>query len=293
MAVALLDDFFEHSPWLLMLATLWTFWGYLRDIFTRPFLISLCIVSLMSLAGCAGLFQGPFSAIPEDQRQSVLELLRQKEATIRTLRGLFQASVSGSNIPFFQKFNGMMSYVSPDRVHLRGFLRFGVPMMDFHREGNEYQLYFPAENQVITGQVDGGDERTEWDQTVQLSIRALDAVLGKISGLAEADIRVLKSTTHYRLDWVAVPLAGDATQEDFLVRTWVDAQTLELTSIEYRRSYDEVVVTVECEDYRDVNARSASGQGRVRLPFVVTATDHRPSGGSITLNFQEFVLNTV
>jgi len=253
----------------------------------------LCVAFCLWLTGCAGVFQGSYTAVSDDQSQQVLEALRQKEATIRTLRGLFQASISGSSIPFFQKFNGMMSYVSPDRVHLRGFLRFGVPMMDFHREGNDYQLYFPAENQVITGQVDGGDERTEWDQTVQLSIRALDAVLGKIAGLAEADIRVLKSTTYYRLDWVAVPHAGDAPQEDFLVRTWVDVQTLELTLIEYRRSYDEVVVSVECEDYRDVNVPSVSGQGRVRLPFVVTATDHRPSGGSITLNFQEFVLNTV
>ena len=245
----------------------------------------------MSLVGCAGLFQEPLAAIPEDQRQSVLEALRQKEHSIRTLRGLFQASVSGSGIPFSQRFNGMMSYVSPDRVHLRGFLRFGVPMMEFHREGNQYQLYFPAENKLVAGKVDGGDEGTQWDQTVQLSIRALDAVLGKIAGLAETDIRISKSTTQYRLDWVAEQAADDATQENFLVRTWVDAQTLELTSIEYRQSYDEVVVSVECEDYRDVKSPSISGQAQVRLPFVVTATDHRSGGGSITLNFQEFVLN--
>lgn len=245
----------------------------------------------MPLAGCAGLLQGSLTAVPEDQRQSVLDSLRQKEDSIRTLRGLFQASVSGSGMPFSQRFNGMMSYVSPDRVHLRGFLRFGVPMMDFHREGNEYRLYFPAENQSVTGHVDGVGERTQWDQTVQLSIRALDAVLGKISGLAGADIRISKSTTHYRLDWIAEQTADDATQEDFLVRTWVDVKTLELTSIEYRQSYDGVVISVECEDYRDVKTPSASGQERVRLPFVVTATDHRSGGGSITLNFQEFVLN--
>jgi len=42
MAVALLDasapprgHAFEHSRWLLMLATLWTFWGFLREIFNR------------------------------------------------------------------------------------------------------------------------------------------------------------------------------------------------------------------------------------------------------------------
>ena len=240
------------------------------------------------------MLQGSYSAVPEDQSRYVLESLRQKEATIRTLRGLFQASVSGSGIGFSQRFNGMMSYASPDQVHFRGFLRFGVPMMDFHREGNSYELYFPAENQMITGQVDGGPVQTEWDQTVQLSIRALDAVLGKIAGLSSAEVRVLKDTTHYRLDMTDVRSDDSTAQEDFIVHTWVDAQTLELTSIEYRRSYDdEVVVSVECEDYRDVDAPSASAQGPIRLPFVVKATDHRSSGGSITLSFQEFVLNAV
>ena len=251
------------------------------------------IALLLLLTGCTGLLQGSYSAVPEDQSRHVLESLRQKEATIRTLRGLFQASVSGSGIPFSQRFNGMMSYASPDQVHLRGFLKFGVPMMDFHREGNSYELYFPAENQMITGQVEGEHVQTEWDQTVQLSIRALDAVLGKIAGLSSAEIRVLKDTSHYRLDMAAVPSEGSATQEDFMVRTWVDAQTLDLTLIEYSRSYDEVVVSVECEDYRDVDAPSASAQGPIRLPFVVKATDHRSIGGSITLNFQEYVLNAV
>jgi hypothetical protein len=257
------------------------------------FLKGLCIALLLLLTGCAGLLQGSYTAVPEDQSRYVLESLRQKESTIRTLRGLFQASVSGSGIGFSQRFNGMMSYASPDQVHLRGFLKFGVPMMDFHREGNSYELYFPAENQMITGQVEGAHVQTEWDQTVQLSIRALDAVLGKIAGLSSAEIRVLKDTTHYRLDMAAVPSEDSATQEDFIVRTWVDALTLDLTLIEYSRSYDEVVVSVECEDYRDVDARSASAQGPIRLPFVVKATDHRSSGGSITLNFQEFVLNAV
>jgi hypothetical protein len=257
------------------------------------FLKGLCLALMLLLTGCTGLLQGSYSAVPDDQSRYVLESLRQKEATIRTLRGLFQASVSGSGIAFSQRFNGMMSYASPDQVHLRGFLKFGVPMMDFHREGNSYELYFPAENQMITGQVDGGPVQTEWDQTVQLSIRALDAVLGKIAGLSSAEIRVLKDTTHYRLDMAAVGSADSATQEDFIVRTWVDAQTLDLTLIEYSRSYDEVVVSVECEDYRDVNSPSASVQGPIRLPFVVKATDHRSSGGSITLSFQEFVLNAV
>ena len=145
-----------------------------------------------------------------------------------------------------------------------GVLRFGVPMMDFHREGNSYELYFPAENEIITGQVEGGAVHTQWDQTVQLSIRALNAVLGKISGLSTGEVRVFKNETHYRLDMGTVFKKDSATQEDLLVRSWVDAQTLELTSIEYRSSYDDVLVSVECEDYRDVNPPPVSGQGHIR-----------------------------
>lgn len=253
----------------------------------------LCLTLWLMVGGCTGVFHGSLIAIPEDQSRRVLEALRQKETTIRTLRGLFQAAVSGSGIPFSQRFNGVMSYANPDTVHLRGFLRFGAPMMDFHREGNFYELYFPAKNEVITGQVEGGAADTQWDQTVQLSIRALDAVLGKIAGLSTGEVRVLKDETHYRLDMATVLNNVATTQENFLVRSWIDAQTLELTTIEYRSADDDVVVSVECEDYRDVHAPAVPGQGQIRLPFVVKATDHRSSGGSITLNFQEFILNAV
>ena len=249
------------------------------------------IILSVYMVGCAGMFQVPVSPVTESQSQQVLESLRQKEAGIRTLRGLFEASVSGSGIPLSQRFNGVVSYVRPDRVHLRGFLRVGAPVMDFHREGNAYELFFPAENKLVTGRVDRVEDDATWDQTVQLSIRALDAVLGKIAGLSSSDVHVLKNDTHYRIDMVLASTDGQRTSEDFTVHTWVNAQTLELTSIEYRRSFDGVVVSVECEDYRGVRIKSSPDGPLVRMPFLVRATDHRPTGGSITLKFQEFIVN--
>jgi hypothetical protein len=243
------------------------------------------------LIGCAGLFQGALRPVEEEESQRVLEVLRQKEVTISTLRGLFQASISGSGIPLSQNLQGMFSYVRPDVLHLKGFIRLGVPVMDFHREGNHYELYFPAEGKVVTGRVDETQERTQWDQTVMLSIRALDAVLGKISGLSSADVRVWKNEDRYRIDMTAGQSSSTSSQEDFTVRTWVDVQTLELTSIEYRRSFDEIIVSVECEDYREVKVKTPGEGSPVRLPFLVRATDFRPTGGSITLHFQEFIVN--
>lgn len=246
---------------------------------------------MVVLVGCAGMFQGTLRPVEEDEGLRVLEALRQKEATISTLRGLFQASISGSGIPLSQNLQGMFSYVRPDVLNLKGYIRLGVPVMDFHREGNRYELYFPAEGKVVTGRVDEPTERTQWDQTVMLSIRALDAVLGKISGLSNSDVRVWKNEDRYRIEMPEGRPPSTLSQDDFTVLTWVNARTLELTSIEYRRSFDEIVVSVECEDYREVKIKTAGEVSPVRLPFLVRATDHRPSGGSITLHFQEFIVN--
>lgn len=249
------------------------------------------LLPMVFLVGCAGLFQGALRPVEEEQGRLVLEVLRQKEETINTLRGLFQASISGSGIPLSQNLQGMFSYVRPDALHLKGFIRLGIPVMEFHREGNQYELYFPAEGKVVTGRVDETKEGAQWDHTVMLSIRAMDAVLGKISGISSADARVWKNEERYRIDLETGQSSPVSSQEDFTVRTWVDARTLELTSIEYRRSFDEIVVSVECEDYREVRIKTSGEASPVRLPFLVRATDHRPGGGTMTLRFQEFIVN--
>jgi hypothetical protein len=259
--------------------------------FTMRILNRCLLLPVVFLVGCAGLFQGALRPVEEEQGRMVLEALRQKEETIHTLRGLFQASVSGSGIPLSQNLQGMVSYVRPDVLHLKGFIRLGVPVMDFHREGNQYELYFPAEGKVVTGRVDEPEEGAQWDQTVMLSIRALDAVLGKISGLSSAGVRVWKNEDHYRIDMEAGQSSSVSARDNFTVRTWVDAKTLELTSIEYRRLFDDIVVSVECEDYREVRIKTSGDVSSVRLPFLVRATDHRHGGGSMTLHFQEFIVN--
>jgi hypothetical protein len=251
------------------------------------------LLLMVLLVGCTGLFPGSLRPVEEEQERRVLEALRQKEATIRTLRGLFQASISGSGIPFSQNILGTVSYRRPDMVHLKGFIRLGVPVMDFHREGNHYELYFPAEGKVVTGRMDETSEPTQWDQTVMLSINALDAVLGKISGLSSADVHVWKIEDQYRIDMAAGQSSSASARDDFAIRSWVDVQTLELRLIEYRRSFDDIVVSVKCEDYREVPV-TASGEGSpLRLPFLVRAMDHRPAGGAITMHFQEFIVNAV
>ena len=251
------------------------------------------LLPLVFLVGCAGIFQGSFQLLEDEQdRHKVFKALREKESTIRTLRGLFQASVSGSGVPLSQNVLGTVSYVHPDVLDLKTFIRLGVSVMNFHRRNNEYELYLPGEDKVITGRVDDPQERSPWDHTVMLSLRALDAMLGKVSGVVGEEARVWKNNEHFRIDMAPNPSSSTSSQDDFTVRTWVDARTMDLTSIEYRRSFDDIVVLVECEDYREVKGTTGEESAPVRLPFLVRATDYRPSGGSITLHFKEFIVNS-
>ncbi len=250
------------------------------------------LLPLVFLVGCAGMFQASLQPLEDERdRQEVFQALRQRESTIRTLRGLFQASISGSGVPLSHKVLGTVSYIHPDVLDLKTFIRMGVPVMNFHRRGTEYTLFLTGEDEVITGRLDDPQERSPWDHTVLLSLRALDAMLGKVSGVSDEESRVWKNNEHYRIDLVANPSSSTSSQDDFTVRTWVDVQTMDLTSIEYRRSFDDIVVLVECEDYREVKVTKGDGIVPVRLPFLVRATDYRPSGGSITLHFKEFIVN--
>jgi len=246
---------------------------------------------LVMMTGCAALSPSRWLPVDDQTSRQVLETLRQKEARISTLKGLFQISISGAGIPLSQDLNGIVSYRQPDQVHLRGFIRLGMPVLDFRREGNLYELSFPAEGRMVSGEVNRVRQDSEWDQTVVLSLRALDAVLGKIPGLAQAEAQVLKDDHFYRIDQVVPPLDSSGSSADVLVRTRVDAQTLEVSSIEYYQPADDLVVSVQCEDYRIVKDREFDGHPPVRLPFQIRAKDHRMLGGSVTLAFREFILN--
>lgn len=253
----------------------------------------LSLLLILPITGCAGFSQRHFLPVDEGTSREVLDSLRQKEAIISTLKGLFQVSISGAGIPLSQDLNGVMAYRQPDQVHLKGFVRLGVPVLDFHREGNHYELFLPAEGKIVSGQVDGSHQESEWDQTVLLSLRALDAVLGKIAGLSGSDAQVLKDDHFFRIDQVVPPRGESGSSSEVWVRTRVDVHTLEVRSIEYFQPADDLVVSVECEDYRVVRNTQSNEGPPVRLPFSVRAIDHRLMGGTVTLNFREFILNAV
>ncbi len=255
--------------------------------------VCCCLWLVGVLGGCAGLFSGAFRVLETDEGRQVVEALRQKEERISSLRGLFQADVSAAGVPISQSLQGMFAYSRPDSLRLKGFARLGLPFLDFQRRGNDYSLSFPQEGRTIKGQLDAIAEPNQWDQTVRLSLQALDGVLNKLEEVNPTLTQVWKSADQYRID-VYLPAKGTTSHKNsVLVRRWVDVHTLEIQSIEYFSSFDELIISVECEDYRTVKDRVTQAMSPVRLPFSVRATDHRPTGGSIKMNVQEYVMNAV
>lgn len=63
-------------------------------------------------------------------------------------------------VPLSHNVLGTVSYVHPDVLDLKTFIRLGVSVMNFHRRNNEYELYLPGEDKVITGRVDDPQERS-------------------------------------------------------------------------------------------------------------------------------------
>ena len=250
-----------------------------------------CVPLLVLLVGCAGLFPGSLEPLETTNARQVLEALHRKEKAVSSLRGLFRADLSGSGLPLSQTLNGMFSYAQPDLVRLKGFARLGLPFLDFRRKGDEYSLSFPQEGKDIQGKLNELNSSNPWDNTVRLSLQALDAVLNKMEEVDSSAIQVWKKDDQYRIDLSLSGTKLAAEQGVILARRWIDAQTLEIQSIEYFSSFDELIISVTCQDYGEIKDKTTQTVSPVRLPFSVKATDHRPSGGSISLNVQEYVMN--
>ena len=259
----------------------------------NPFILSsyACALLFLGVMGCVGFFPGSFEVLEFEKGRDVLEALGRKENQISSLRGLFRADISGAGIPLSQTLNGMFAYSRPDSVRLKGFARLGIPFLDFRRMGDDYTLSFPQEGRHINGKLDEFQSSNQWDKTVRLSLQALDAVLNKLEEVNPSLTQVWKSEDQYRIDMFIPQGGADSKQDPVLVRRWVNSHTLEIQSIEYFSSFDELIVSVECQDYREIKDKRTQKMSSVRLPFSVQATDHRPAGGSISMKVQEYVMN--
>ncbi len=201
-----------------------------------------------------------------------------------SLKGLFQADVQGSFSPFSYRIQGTLLYQRPRSIRLKGFTQFGGTVFDFLLHGQSYALRTPDRPNPVVGHVPDFRRLGALSVPVQLSLRAIDLLLGKMRWTAEQFREVQVAKTAYRYTVSMSPENG--RNKSFLQHVWVDRHSALIQAIEYLTSEGKLLVTLTASDFRNVGSHEQA----VVLPFLVQVKEYVTSG-SITLEFSELVAN--
>ena len=259
--------------------------------FRRPFFAWVAGgVLVLSLGACAGRAPSPPLVAPGPvlTPEAVLATIHAREANITSLKGLFQADVQGPLSSFSYRIQGTLFYQRPQSIRIKGFTRFGGTIFDFLLHGRSYALRMPQRRNPVVGQVPDFRRLGDLSVPVQLSLRAIDLLLGKIRWTADQFREVGVAKTAYRYTVSLSPV--NARNDSVLQHVWVDRRSARIQAIEYRTSEGEKLITLTASDFRNVREGSHDQAGSMGFPFLVEVKDHTTSG-SVTLEFSELVAN--
>ena len=85
----------------------------------------LVALTVTVLGGCAAFPSRPEVPLKRATAAELMALLREREAAIQTMKGLFRVSIKGEGIPIAQRMEGAMYYRRPDAMRLLGFTALG------------------------------------------------------------------------------------------------------------------------------------------------------------------------
>ncbi|UCE62738.1 MAG: hypothetical protein JSU59_07580 [Nitrospirota bacterium] len=247
---------------------------------------------LVIVSGCAVFSGQPEVPLNDEVTEWVLESLRQREARIRSVKGLFRASVSGSSVlPISQNLDGVLFYERPYLIRLRGFARVGGTIFEFQRDGDYYKLNIPSSGKAVQGQITALDDSQDVSRIVEMSIRTMDAILGKFDDADGSKVLLYQDGENFRLDIQNMIEMEGKNNDPLMTRVWVNRDTFDVIQVEYLIEDEEAIMVVECSDFRAVKSKDPSISSPIRLPFHIRAEDLRSQGGSMTLTFQELAAN--
>jgi outer membrane lipoprotein-sorting protein len=94
----------------------------------------VCVsLSAAFLSGCAEVAPRAEVQLKQATVEELTALLRQREAAIQTMKGLFSAKVRGGIIPIASRVEGSVYYQRPNAMRLRGFRRSAVNSLSLSR----------------------------------------------------------------------------------------------------------------------------------------------------------------
>lgn len=267
----------------------------------QAMLRSIIGVSLAALmiagVGCALLVPTEEPSLKRATAEQLTALLRQREASLHSMKGLFSAKLRGGIIPITSRVDGVVYYRRPNALRLRGFLApIGSELFELVQVDDLYKLRLPTVGRVLTGRQSEMKDMGKLARPFQLSVWAMGGVLGNGTIAKGETVKLVEEGDRYRLDVYA---AADGTEREPTLarRLWFDRRTLLVVREDRLAQSGEVDATIEYEDFRpldDPESRSSSGKGvadgRLLRPFKISLEDGRGQG-SVQVTFHEILPN--
>jgi hypothetical protein len=224
--------------------------------------------------------------------EELTALLRQREAAVQTMKGLFSAKVRGGIIPIATRVEGAVYYRRPNAMRMRGFTAIGSELFEFLQADDQFTLRLPTMGRVLSGNPADMSEMGKLARPFQLSVWAMGGVLGTSSVAMNETATLIEEGDRYRLD-ISGP-SNNGTQSIHR-RLWFDRQTLLVVKEDRLTETGEVDATIQYEDFRavgEVIGASVAADGRLLRPFKISLEDGRGQG-SVQVNFHELIPNAV
>ena len=262
--------------------------------------LSLHAAVCLLFAGCA-LF-GPKEEVPPLRQATAEELttlLRQREAALQSMKGLFSAKLRGGLIPITSRVEGAVFYRRPNALRLRGFTPVGSELFEFVQVDDFYKLRLPTMGRVMAGRQSEMSEMGKLARPFQLSVWAIGGVLGTATVARGETVKLVEDGDRYRLDvYGAVNDAG--SNAVLLRRLWFDRQRLLVVQEDRLAPNGDVDATIQYEDFRPLDnlepasslVKAGADDARLLRPFKISLEDGRGQG-SVQLTFHEIVPNMI
>jgi hypothetical protein len=254
----------------------------------------------VNLAAC-GLFT---TRHEEPLRQATLQeltdLLAERQAAVRSMKGMFSAKLTGGILPIGQRVQGTVFYQQPDAIRLRGFTSFGGELFEFIQADDAYRLRLPMMGREFNGRRSEPEKMGKLARAFQLSVWAMSGVIGT-TAIAPAERALLvEDGDRYRLDVYATGGDDAMSPSGLTRRIWFDRRLFVVVREGRLSPAGDIEAMMQFEDFRPVGtpsaetvARGSNGadQGNLLLrPFKIFMKDGQGQG-TLQVTFHEIIPN--
>jgi hypothetical protein len=258
-----------------------------------------CLALFVVLAGCASVETKDGVPLRQATAEELTVLLRQREAAMQSMKGLFSAKLRGGLIPITSRVEGAVFYRRPNALRLRGFTPVGSELFELVQVDDLYKLRLPTMGRVLAGRQSEMSEMGKLARPFQLSVWAMGGVLGTGTIAKGETVKLIEDGDRYRLD-VYGAVEEASRNATLLRRLWFERRTLLVVQEDRVAPNGDIDATIQYEDFRPLENPEAGSslvkvggdEARLLRPFKISLEDGRGQG-SVQLTFHEIVPNQV